>query len=96
MKGNIAHTRYSINMITFAQMHMSTLAGTKCGCITLGPSEGSGIMLLLVVERDKQETLSAAVSYSVLSASAWRLSAKNPMYTCCNKNKKKTALRFKS
>lgn len=90
MKGNIAHTRYSINIITFAQMHMSTLTGTKSGCITLGPSEGSGIMLLLVVGRDKQEMLSAAVSYSVLLASTWRLSAKNPVYTCCNKNKKKT------
>lgn len=77
-------------------MHMSTLTGTKCGCITLGPSEGSGIMLLLVVGRDKQEMLSATVSYSVLSASTWRLSAKKPVYACCNKNKKKNASRFKS
>lgn len=46
------------------------------------PWEGSGIMLFLVVGRDKQEMLSAAVSYFLLSASALHLSAKNPVYTC--------------
>lgn len=50
--------------------------------------EGSGIILFLVALRDKQEMLSAAVSYSALSASSRHLSAKNHVYMLWN------ALRF--
>lgn len=64
-------------------MHMGTLTHTHTLTMwmhNIWPSEGPGIMLLLVVGRDKQEMLSAAVSYLVLSASARHLYAKNPVY----------------
>ncbi len=80
MERNIGNTRYSINIITSTQMYNCTHTMWK---YNIRSSEGSAIMLFLVVGRDIQEMLSAAVSYLVLSASARHLSAKNPVYTCC-------------